>query len=262
MAEDSETPLAEAQSLDDQHEAAAERADLAALQAALAAGAHRQATSFELPRLIGQLHEAASTGDLAALCAALAAGAAAAVDSRNFNLSSRTALGRVVDPSNKRLTAGRRTACMRALLSAGAWASAPINANSDNSHTALHDAAYLGLYTVCRLLLDAGVDVNAPHTLYRDTYTPLHYAANRSHAERNQKIIALLLSRGAVDGPDIDKYESSSYLKKIRAAGGIAKYERQHRAMLVASYAPKFSHLLPPELVSVVISFWAHVGFY
>ena len=126
----------------------------------------------------------------------------------------------------------------------------------------LHEAAFLGLYTVCRLLLDAGVDVNAPHTLYRDTYTPLHYAANRSHAERNQKIIALLLSRGAVDGPDIDKYESSSYLKKIRAAGGIAKYERQHRAMIVASYAPKFSHLLPPELVSVVISFWAHVGFY
>ena len=25
---------------------------------------------------------------------------------------------------------------------------------------ALHEAAYLGLYTVCRLLLDAGADVN------------------------------------------------------------------------------------------------------
>ena len=253
MAEDSETPLAEAQSLDDQHEAAAERADLAALQAALAAGAHRQATSFELPRLIGQLHEAASTGDLAALCAALAAGAAAAVDSRNFNLSSRTALGRVVDPSNKRLTAGRRTACMRALLSAGAWASAPINANSDNSHTALHDAAYLGLSTVCRLLLDAGADVNE-----RDgrECTPLHYAA----ARQNQKLIALLLSQGAVDGPSVDPGSRSPYLQKVRAAGSFVLYAKQHRAKLVAMLAPKFAHLLPPELVSVVISFWAPVG--
>ena len=119
----------------------------------------------------------------------------------------------------------------------------------------LHDAAFLGLYTVCRLLLDAGADVNA---LHGDTYTPLHYAANRSH----QKIIALFLSRGAVDGPHVDQLERSSYLQKVRAAGGFSKYERQHRAMLVASYTPKFSHLLPPELVSVVISFWAHVGFY
>ena len=150
---------------------------------------------------------------------------------------------------------------MRALLSAGAWASAPINGNeNDNDHTALHDAAYLGLYTVCRLLLDAGVDVNAPHTLWRDTYTPLYYAAKKGPMrEPNQKVIALLLSRGAVDGPEV---ANIPYLKKIRAAGGFSKYERQHRAMLVASYAPKFSHLLPPELVSVVISFWAHVGFY
>ena len=126
----------------------------------------------------------------------------------------------------------------------------------------MHDAAFLGLSTVCRLLLDAGADVNARHILSENYYTPLYYAAARQHAERNQKAIALLISRGAVDGPEVDKYSSSSYLQKVRAAGGFSKYERQHRAMLVASYAPKFSHLLPPELVSVVISFWAHVGFY
>ena len=120
----------------------------------------------------------------------------------------------------------------------------------------LHEAAYLGLYTVCRLLLDAGADVNV-----QEHYecTPLHYAAAIS---RNQKVVALLLSRGAVDSPSVDPLERSSFLQKIRAAGGFSNYERQHRTMLVASYAPKFSHLLPPELVSVVISFWAHVGFY
>ena len=122
---------------------------------------------------------------------------------------------------------------------------------------ALHEAAFLASYTVCGLLLDAGADVNV-----RDgrECTPLHYAAARQdNAERRQKLIALLLSRGAVDGPDV---ANIPYLKKIRAAGGFSKYERQHRAMLVASYTPKFSHLLPPELVSVVISFWAHVGLY
>ena len=269
MAADSENALAEAQSLDDQHEAAAQRADLAALRAALAAGTHRRASSFELPRLLDQLRNATETGNVAALCAALAAGAATVVDSWRTGLSSKSALGRVVETKQGvDISVGRRTACVRALLLAGASASAPVLGHGGNgSHIALHDAAYLGLSTVCRLLLDAGADVNARHMMLSENYyTPLYYAATRSHgserAERNQKAIALLLSRGAVDGPDIDKYESSSYLKKVRAAGGFSKYERQHRAMLVASYAPKFSHLLPPELVSVVISFWAHVGFY
>ena len=60
MAEDSEASLAAPQSLDDQHEAAAERADLAALQAALAAGAQRQVSSLELDVRIDQLHAAAA----------------------------------------------------------------------------------------------------------------------------------------------------------------------------------------------------------
>ena len=117
----------------------------------------------------------------------------------------------------------------------------------------LHEAAALGLYTVCRLLLDAGADVNV-----RDgrECTPLHYTA----ARQNQKIIALLLSRGAVDGPSVDPMSRSPYLQKVRAAGSFVLYAKQHRAKLVAMLAPKFAHLLPPELVSVVISFWAPVG--
>ena len=119
---------------------------------------------------------------------------------------------------------------------------------------ALHEAAFLGLYTVCRLLLDAGADVNV-----QEHYecTPLHYAAAIS---RNQKVVALLLSRGAVDSPSVDPMSTSLYLRKIRAAGGFAAYGKQHRAKLVAMLAPKFAHVLPPELVSVVITFWAPVG--
>ena len=123
---------------------------------------------------------------------------------------------------------------------------------------ALHEAAYLALYTVCRLLLDAGADVNE-----RDgrECTPLHYAAARQdNAERRQKLIALLLSRGAVDGPSVDPGSRSPYLQKVRAAGSFVLYAKQHRAKLVVMLAPRLGHLLPPELVSVVITFWAPVG--
>ena len=123
----------------------------------------------------------------------------------------------------------------------------------------LHDAAFLGLYTVCRLLLDAGADVNVLSSLGLND-SPLHYAATLSHAERNQKVVALLISRGAVDGPSVDPESRSPYLKKIRAAGSFANYAKQHRAKLVAMLAPKFAHVLPPELVSHVITFWAPVG--
>ena len=211
--------------------------------------------------LNNQLHDAAALGDVAALRAALAAGADVdATKTNTLNGITRTPLALVVNPSMSISDEGR-TACVRALLLAGASPSAPITTPGGNRWMPLHEAAFLGLYTVCRLLLEAGADVNAPHTR-QDPYTPLRYAATPAHAERNQRVIALLLSRGAVDLPNVDRSGNSSYLKKIRAAGGFSKYERQHRAMLVLSYAPKFSHLLPPELVSVVISLWAHAGLY
>jgi len=203
--------------------------------------------------LNNQLHDAAALGDVAALREALAAGAD--VDARRAGGISRTPLARVVNPSLT-ISDERRTACVRALLLAGASPSAPITSRGC-CWMALHEAAYLGLYTVCRLLLDAGADVNVQSVDDCDNDTPLHCAAVLNS---NQKVIALLLSRGAVDGPSVDPGSRSPYLQKVRAAGSFVLYAKQHRAKLVAMLAPKFAHLLPPELVSVVISFWAPVG--
>ena len=198
-----------------------------------------------------QLHDAAEIGDVAALKEALAAGADA--DARRAaDGVSMTPLASVVAPG-RTISDERMTACVRALLLAGASPSAPITGRSGGHWVPLHDAAFLGLYTVCRLLLDAGADVNVLSNLGVND-SPLHYAVALN---RNQKVVALLLSRGAVDGPNVG---SSSYLRKIRAAGGFAKYAKQHRAKLVATLAPKFVHLLPTELVAVVITFWAPVG--
>ena len=223
------------------------------------AGSGATANAPAQSSLDDELHAAAKAGDVVRLRAALEAGAD--VDARRTDSYTKTPLARVCDPQNS-ISDERRTACVRALLLAGASPSAPIESFGGRScWMPLHDAAFLGLYTVCRLLLDAGANVDAGVKVLSNMSmndTPLHYAANREH----QKVIALFLSRGAVDGPHVDQLERSSYLQKVRAAGGFSKYERQHRAMLVARYTPKFSHLLPPELVSVVISFWAHVGFY
>ena len=203
-----------------------------------------------------ELHHAAAAGDVARLRAALAAGAD--VDARmTVNGITRTPLARVVGPGMTISDEGR-TACVRALLLAGASPSAPITHPGGGCWMPSHEAAFLGLYTVCRLLLDAGADVNE-----RDgrECTPLHYAAARQdNAERRQKLIALLLSRGAVDGPSVDPGSRSPYLQKVRAAGSFVLYAKQHRAKLVAMLAPRLGHLLPPELVSVVITFWAPVG--
>ena len=213
--------------------------------------------------LNNQLHAAAAAGDVAALRAALDAGAN--VDVRKVvNELNMTPLCAVLD-LNFDVSVQDREACVRALLEAGASPSEVVTFADDydkvTGGVALHDAAHNGWYAISKLLLDAGADVNARYTLIfpRETIfkTPLLFAAR----EGNQKVIALLLSRGAVDDEGVRKY-SSVYLQKIRAAGGFANYEKQHRAKLVAMLAPKFANVLPPELVSVVISFWAHVGFY
>ena len=50
--------------------------------------------------------------------------------------------------------------------------------------------------------------------------------------------------------------------EKVIAADGIQRYERAHLNALAASFAPKFSHLLPPELVRRVVEYAFHVGDY
>ena len=51
-------------------------------------------------------------------------------------------------------------------------------------------------------------------------------------------------------------------MRKVRAAGGFRAYERAHLDALAASFAPKFAHLVPPELVRRVVEYAFHVGDY
>ena len=207
-----------------------------------------------------RLHDAALAGDVVKLRKAIAAGADvdARLPSHEVGYKSQTPLCAVVCASeiNRNRAEKGRTACVRALLDAGASASAAVilRDNEEPGYTAMHDAAWAGLDTICRLLLDAGADLTA--ICDGNGFTPLRYAA----IHRHHRLVVLLLSRGATtDGSPLDQI-SPGYHSRITRAGGFANYQKQQRAKLMAMLAPKMDHLLPPELVSHVITFWGHLG--
>ena len=46
------------------------------------------------------------------------------------------------------------------------------------------------------------------------------------------------------------------------AAGGWKAYEKAHRTKILATFTPKFTHLVPPELVARIVEYSFHLGFY
>ena len=58
----------------------------------------------------------------------------------------------------------------------------------------------------------------------------------------------------------IQRYPEFIYLKKVAAAGGYRNYERNHLNALSATFAPKLSNLLPPEMVRRVVEYAFDVG--
>ena len=204
-----------------------------------------------------RLHDAALAGDVVKLREAISAGADVEAPLIERRIAARKIIKTkpltcVSQPSRvkKNRAEKGRTACVRALLDAGASASVAVYS--------VHYAAFSGFATICRLLLDAGAgaELNARTS---GGFTPLSYAAIKKH----HRVVVLLLSRGATTDGCIDKFEtyySPGYLSRISSAGGFANYQKQQRAKLMAMLAPKMSHLLPPELVSHIITFWGHLG--
>ena len=54
---------------------------------------------------------------------------------------------------------------------------------------------------------------------------------------------------------------TNAYIQKVRAAGGIKKYEHSHLNDIAATFIPKLP-LLPPEMVRRVVEYAFHVGDY
>ena len=150
--------------------------------------------------------------------------------------------------------------------------------------TPLHRATQCCNTDVVAALLKAGADINR---VCKDNITPLHCACWRNSSDcepgkvliRNgadvnvrdrfgttpldaailyrQRLVPILLRAGAAlhrSGPD-------AYIRKVIAAGGFGRYERNHLDALAATFAPHFSHL-PPEIVRLVVEYAFHAGYY
>ena len=59
----------------------------------------------------------------------------------------------------------------------------------------------------------------------------------------------------------LDNTWPDTYIQKVRAAGGIKKYEHSHLNAIAATFIPKLP-LLPPEMVRRVVEYAFHVGDY
>ena len=119
--------------------------------------------------------------------------------------------------------------------------------------------------TMVETLLRAGANPNPPEM---DGTIAIHIHMTIAHGRR--RVWPLLLRAGAIlptgeqahflHGYDI--HRAHPYLLKIDAAGGFKAYEKAHRTKLLATFTPKFTHLVPPELVPIIVEFSFHVGFY
>ena len=117
--------------------------------------------------------------------------------------------------------------------------------------------------TMVETLLRAGANPNPPEM---DGALAIHMTI--AHGRRH--VWPLLLRAGAILPTGENGYLPSNYhthrthpyLRKLDAAGGWKAYEKAHRTRLLASFTPKFTHLVPPELVPLILEFSFHIGFY
>ena len=77
-----------------------------------------------------------------------------------------------------------------------------------------------------------------------------------AHISRKRFVLANLLRFGAA----LPAETEDEYLRKVIAAGTFPNYERAHLNALAGIFAPKFSRLLPPEMVRRVLEFAYPVG--
>ena len=112
-------------------------------------------------------------------------------------------------------------------------------------------------------LLKAGADANVKRDVSEIEWAIAHDA---------RRLWPILFRGGAVIPTDDDfaagvfedytRHRAHPYLRKIETAGGWKAYEKAHRTKLLATFVPKFTHLVPKELVPLIVEFSFHVGFY
>ena len=254
--------------------------------------------NMAVPPVVAQteLSKAADRCDVDALRELLSAG----VDVDHTSPQCRLTALQIVCSASTNGHDDHRVACAALLLAHGASPNAGAPGSSYQNFTPLMFAALNSRVEIVKMLLSAGGDVNviasgatalgaavfnAPDTrANRDILEAFLRAGadanppkwggstvmERSIRHGQRRFWPLLLRAGAIlptrDINQILGYHRTHshllYLQKIQTAGGFKAYEKAHRAKLLATFAPKFTHLVPPELVARFLEFSFHLGFY
>ncbi len=128
-----------------------------------------------------------------------------------------------------------------------------------------------------KVLLAAGADVNASHARVGITaMSPLELVIitkynNSSHPvvpHMCRRLCSVLLHAGATlsyqdrfMGTFFEDDLITPYLQKILNAGGFKAYAKAHRQKLVTMFVKSFRRI-PAEIVSLIVEYGFHVGFY
>ena len=124
-----------------------------------------------------------------------------------------------------------------------------VNRRNRGNWTAMHFAVREGSIEMVQMLLRAGADLHPRNGMG-------HTALECAVTHRKRRLLPLLLAAGATIPPNTN----DAYLRKVRAVGFPA-YEKAHRMRLTATFAAKFPRL-PVEMVSKVVAFAFHTGYY
>ena len=112
------------------------------------------------------------------------------------------------------------------------------------------------------LLLSRGANPNQRVVNMTYNHTPLQLihgpGSFLSHARTRRLVSHLLLRYGA----EISPAATDPYLCKVAAAGGLRAYEKAHRRALAMPLARVVFPRLPVEMVSHVVAFSFHTGYY